>query len=234
MTTAKPAPPDASELRRHPVLGALDEELLTKVLAGTRVIRLRRDEMLFRQDEPADRFYLVRSGQIKLFRVGHDGNEKIIHLAGPGESFAEAVMFMRERNYPVHAAAVEDAELVAVPTGPLRDTLAASTDACFRMLAQLSMRLRERVAEIEALSLQNGALRLANFLLRETPEAGAPDVIRLSLSKKVIAARLSLQPETLSRLLRRFEERGLIRVSGPEIAVLDREALETVATVGEL
>lgn len=234
MTTAKPVPPSESELRRHPVLGALDEELLAKVLAGTRVIRLQRGETLFRQDEPADRFYLVRSGQVKLFRVGHDGNEKIIHLAGPGESFAEAVMFMRERNYPVHTAAVEPAELLGVPTEPLREMLVASTDACFRMLAQLSMRLRERVAEIEALSLQNGALRLANFLLRQIPEDDGADLIRLTLSKKVIAARLSLQPETLSRLLRRFEERGLIRVSGPEIAVLDREALETVATVGEL
>jgi CRP-like cAMP-binding protein len=232
--TTKPVPPEEAELRRHPVLAALDEALLAKVSAGARALRLGRGETLFRQDDPADRFYLVRSGQVKLFRIGHDGNEKIVHLAGPGESFAEAVMFMRERSYPVHAAAVEDAELVAVPTGPLRETLAASVDACLRMLTQLSMRLRERVAEIEALSLQNGALRLANFLLREAPEAGAPNVIRLTLSKKVIASRLSLQPETLSRLLRRFEDRGLIRVNGPEISMLDRDALEAVALAGEL
>lgn len=234
MATAKPVPPDKAELQRHPVLGALDEALLSKILAGARVIRLARGEMLFRQDEPADRFYLVRSGRIKLFRIGHDGNEKIIHLAGPGESFAEAVMFMRERSYPVHSAALEETELVAVPTRPLRETLAESTDACFRMLAQLSMRLRERVAEIEALALQNGALRLANFLLREAPAAGGPEVIRLSLSKKVVASRLSLQPETLSRLLRRFEERGLIRVEGPEIEILDHDALDTLALAGEV
>lgn len=233
MTAPKPASPSESELRRHPVLGVLDADVLTKVLASTRVVRLQHGETLFQQGEPADRFYLVRSGQIKLFRIGHDGNEKIIHLAGPGESFAEAVMFMRDRSYPVHTAAVEPAELLAVPTEPLREMLASSTDACFRMLAQLSMRLRERVAEIESLSLQNGALRLANFLLREISEEGDPDVIRLTLSKKVIAARLSLQPETLSRLLRRFEDRGLIRVSGREIVVLDRNALNAAAMAGD-
>lgn len=234
MTAPKPVAPSEAELRRHPVLDALEEDLLNKVLAGARVIRLQPGQALFQQGDPADRFFLVRAGHIKLFRIAPDGNEKIIHLAGPGESFAEAVMFMRERRYPVYTAAIDNAELVAVPTEPLRETLAASVDACFSMLAQLSMRLRERVAEIESLSLQNGALRLANFLLRESPEAGSPDVIRLVLSKKVIAARLSLQPETLSRLLRRFEEHGLIRVSGPEITVLDRGALDGVATAGEL
>lgn len=104
------------------------------------------------------------------------------------------------------------------------------------MLAQLSMRLRERVAEIESLSLQNGVLRLASFLLREAPRPGmdGTEVIRLNLSKKVLAARLSLQPETLSRLLRRLEASGLIRVDGPEITVLDRAALDTAVITGTL
>lgn len=235
MTPPKPAPPAEAELRGHPVLGALSDELLARVLAGTRVVRLRQGESLFRQGEPADRFYLVRSGHIKLYRIAPDGNEKIIHLAGPGESFAEAVMFMRGRSYPVHTAAVEPSELLGVPTEPVRETLVASTDACFGMLAQLSMRLRERVAEIESLSLQNGVLRLASFLLREAPRPGTDgtEVIRLNLSKKVLASRLSLQPETLSRLLRRLEESGLIRVDGPEITVLDRAALEAAVVTGD-
>lgn len=235
MTAVKTDPPSESELRRHPVLEALDDDLLAKVLAGTRVVRLQRNETLFEQGEPADRLYLVRSGQVKLFRIGRDGNEKIIHLAGPGDSFAEAVMFMPDRSYPVNTSAIEPTELVGVPTELLRQTLVASTQGCFRMLAQLSMRLRERVAEIEALSLQNGALRLANFLLRETSAHGTErDVIRLTLAKNVIAARLSLQPETLSRLLRRFKDRGLIGVSGREITVLDRAGLDAAAMIGDL
>lgn len=97
------------------------------------------------------------------------------------------------------------------------------------------MRLRERVAEIEALSLQNGALRLANFLLRETSTHDTErDVIRLTLAKNVIAARLSLQPETLSRLLRRFKDRRLIGVNGREITVLDRAGLDAAAMTDDL
>ena len=228
----KADPPGKEELRRHPVLAGLEEALLDSVLTGTRVIRLERGEALFRQGEHADRFYIVREGQVKLFRIGHDGNEKIIHIAGPGQSFAEAVMFMADRSYPVHTAAVEPAELLAIPTSPVRETLKQSIDACFRMLMHLSMRLRERVAEIESLALQNGALRLANFLLQQGAADENTDTVRLPLSKKVIAARLSLQPETLSRLLRRFEDRGLIAVSGAEIEVLDRRALATMALEG--
>lgn len=233
-TRPKPTPPHMSELRGHPVLAALDADLLSRIRARARIVQLQRGEALFEQGEFAEHFYLVRRGQIKLFRIAPDGNEKVIHLAGPGQSFAEAVMFMADRSYPVNTAAVEPAELVAVPIAPLRDTLIDSTEACFSMLAQLSMRLRERVAEIESLALQNGALRLTNFLLRLAADTDATDdVIVLPLSRKVIAARLSLQPETLSRLLRRFEDRGLIQVAGREITVLDRAALDRMALEGD-
>lgn len=83
------------------------------------------------------------------------------------------------------------------------------------------------------LSRLSPILALISIDSREGDDDGT-DIIRLTLSKKVIAARLSLQPETLSRLLRRFEDRGLIRVSGPEIAVLDRDALEAVSITGEV
>ncbi len=225
----KPEPATEAELRQHPVLEGLEEGPLASVVQDTRPVLLDRGEMLFNQGDPARHFYIVRHGQIKLFRISAEGHEKIIDTVGPGGSFAEAVMFMAERSYPVHTAALESTELLAVPTEPLRRSLAASTDACFRLLAHLSRRLRQHVGEIEALSLQKGSLRLANYLLRALPSGSDQGVVRLSLSKKVIAARLSLQPETLSRLLRRFEERGLIEVDKAEIRVLDRKALREAA-----
>lgn len=99
MTAAKTDPPSELELRRHPVLEVLDDDLLARVLAGTRVVRLQRNETRFEQGEPADRFYLVRSGQVKLFRIGRDGNEKIIHLAGPGDGFGPVSTDTYERRH---------------------------------------------------------------------------------------------------------------------------------------
>lgn len=224
-----PKPVTGEELCQHPVLEGLDAEVLDEVVRATRPVLLGSGDTLFSQGETARHFYLVRRGRIKLFRVGLDGNEKIIDVAGPGGSFAEAVMFMADRSYPVHTAAIEPTEVLAVPNGPVRDSLKGSTEACFRLLAHLSKRLRKHVTEIEALSLQNGTLRLANYLLDALPESETPGVVRLPLSKKDIAARLSLQPETLSRLLRRFEERGLIRVDGPEIRILDADGLRSAA-----
>lgn len=220
---------DKQELRKHPVLEGLDEGLLMDVAQDTRQVFLNRNEMLFRQGEPASYFYMVRKGQIKLFRLGLDGNEKIINVVGPGGSFAEAVMFMTDRSYPVNTAAIEHAELLAIPTEPVRRTLEASNEACLRLMAHMSKRLRQHVSEIEALSLQNGALRLTNYLLEALPPDTDEGVVRLPLSKKTVAARLSLQPETLSRLLRQFEEQGLIKVEGPKIRILDSDALRSAA-----
>lgn len=232
MAQPPPESVDKQELRKHPVLEGLEDDLLDTVAQETRPLRLERDEILFRQGEPARHFYLVREGQIKLFRLGLDGHEKIIDVTGPGGSFAEAVMFMAERSYPVNTAAIEPSELLAVPTEPVRRTLESSTEACFRLLAHMSKRLRQHVAEIDALSLQNGALRLANYLLETRGVDQDEEVVQLPLSKKTLAARLSLQPETLSRLLRQFEEQGLIAVQGSEIRILDPEALPLVALEG--
>ncbi len=232
MAQPPPKPVEEQELRSHPVLEGLEDDLLGTVAQDTRPLLLDRDEMLFRQGEPASHFYIVRKGQIKLFRLGLDGHEKIIDVAGPGGSFAEAAMFMAERSYPVNTAAIEPAELLAIPTEPVRHTLEASTGACFRLMAHMSKRLRQHVSEIEALSLQNGALRLANYLLETVASGRDGEVVHLPLTKKTLAARLSLQPETLSRLLGQFEEQGLITVQGPEIRILDSEALRWAALEG--
>lgn len=220
------------ELRLHPFFAELDAPALAAVRAGTRRVRLAPGERLFEMGQRADRFWLVRDGRIKLYRIAPNGSEKVVEVVGPGQTFAEAVMFLTLREYPVHSEALTEAEVLGFEADRFLAVLRGSPEACLRVLGGLSLRLRRRIDEIEALSLQNSTLRVITWLLQHLPsDSGAGDghVIRLDVQKKVLASRLSLQPETLSRVLHGLADRGVIAVEGPELRVLDAARLRALA-----
>jgi CRP-like cAMP-binding protein len=216
------------ELLLHPLFAELGPAELATMRRGMRSRQLAAHERLFEMGARAEHFYLVRSGQVQLFRVAPNGAEKVIEILGPGQAFAEAVMFMDLRSYPVNAAAVTPAEVLAFEMTPFLAILRESPATCLRVLGSLSMRLHRKVGEIESLSVQNATLRLANFLLAETRSAGR-DAVALAVPKRVLASRLSLQPETLSRVLGALAERGVVVSDGATLRVLDAAALERIA-----
>src|SRR3989338_3258222 len=108
-------PPEiARELRRAYLFADMSESHLQALVDGMQEIQLNAGKAMFRQGQPAERFYFLREGLIKLFRLSPEGDEKIIEIVRPGETFAEAVMFMgNQGRYPVSAEAVSDARLYA-------------------------------------------------------------------------------------------------------------------------
>lgn len=227
-TAVSRLPPGTGDLARHPVLAELDPAHQQEVLRHADVIRLKRQQPLFRMGEPAGHFFLCRSGQLKLFRVAPTGNEKIIGLVDPGSSFAEAATFMQQRTYPVSCTALRASELVRFNTRHLIDLLRESPESCIRLLGVISRRLSNRVADIEALSLQNAQLRIVNYLLRLYREANG-GVIDLPTSKKYVAGLLAVQPETLSRVLTRLQQEAIVEMKRKRVEVLDPGRLVAIA-----
>jgi len=216
------------ELRLHPFFAELDAAALATVRDSAKRVVLAPGERLFEAGARAERFWLVRRGRVKLYRIAPNGAEKIVEVAGPGQTFAEAFMFMTLREYLVSAEALAESEVLGFDADRFLTVLRSSPEACLRLLGGLSLRLRDRIDEIEALSLQNSTLRVITWLLQQLPADGAP-VIRLDVQKKVLASRLSLQPETLSRVLHGLAGEGLIAVDGPELRVLDAARLRARA-----
>ena len=103
--------------------------------------------------------------------------------------------------------------------------LRKSPDTSLRMLGQLSRRLREQVHEIESLTLHNATTRLVSYLLRLAAGEHGESVVRLSMPKHVLASRLNIQPETLSRIFARLSRDGLIEVHGLDVVLRDRDGL---------
>ena len=220
----------ASELRRAYLFADMADEHLKILINSMQEPRLKAGEALFRHGQPADRFFFVRDGLIKLFRLSPEGDEKIIEIIRPGETFAEAIMFMGiQGRYPVSAEAVSESHLYAFEQKMFVGLLRESSDACFGLLASMSRRLHMLVNQIESLTLQNATYRLVAYLLEEIPhDARSSPEVQLTTPKGVIASRLAIQPETLSRILAKLRQGGLIEVHGNHITIRDVQALRNL------
>jgi CRP/FNR family transcriptional regulator, dissimilatory nitrate respiration regulator len=217
------------QLHHIPLFSALDEQQLESIIKSSRHISLSVKNILFEKDSPASHFYLLISGQVKLFCLSEEGDEKVIEIIYPSQTFAEAIMFMPKQIYPVSAETIKDSELYSFDMGQFRGLLENSKETCFRLLATMGRQLHGRINDINNLTLHNATYRLVVYLLEQLPE-GAMELssIHLSTAKIIIASRLSIQPETFSRILLRMSKQGLIEVHGNDITLLDVDGLRAL------
>lgn len=215
------------ELKTAPLLAHLSDAQLERVCQQATRVSLGAEQLLFSQGDPAERFYLVLKGQIQLFRLSPGGAEKIIELVSPGQTFAEALMFLNAPRYPVCAGALTAAELISLDARDFSQMLRESVETCFMMLGSLSQRLRGLIGEIDNLTMHTASSRVARYLLAKVP----PDRrgLTLDVRKGVLASRLSIQPETFSRVIKDLGRRGIIEVQGAQVTILDRATLFRVA-----
>lgn len=219
------------ELRRSHLFAQTDDAQLAALTQAMHEMTLAAGDTLFTHGQPADRFFFVREGQIKLFRISPEGQEKIIEIIQPGQTFAEAVMFMgTQGRYPVNAQAVTETRLYAFEQKQFLKVLSESTEVCLGMLASMSRRLHMLVNQIDSLTLQNATYRLVMYLLDHAPkEAAELTEIELTTPKSVIASQLAIQPETFSRILSKLKRRGLIEVHGNHISLRNLRGLRDLA-----
>ena len=136
-------------------------------------------------------------------------------------------MFMGDgAGYPVSAQAIEPSEVVGFNSDAIRGFLRDSTDTCFQVMGAMSRRLRELVLQLDELTLHNATYRLAGYLLKQVPESELQSSdVQLMTPKLIVASRLSIQPETFSRILKRLRSAGLIEVDGAHIVLRDIDGL---------
>ncbi|HRD66461.1 MAG TPA: Crp/Fnr family transcriptional regulator [Candidatus Competibacter sp.] len=208
-------------LANLPLFQQLSDGEIANLATGTREIRLEKGRILFQKGCALDGFYITVYGQIKLAFSSLQGHEKVVSIVGPGQSFGEAVMFM-EKPCPVMAQALENSRLLYIAKQGIFAAIDHDSAFAHRLLAGLSMRLHSLIQDVENYSLRSSTQRVIGFLLQLAgmPTSG-PVEFALPASKHVIASRLNLTPETLSRILHSLSESGLIAVKGRRIVALD-------------
>ncbi|AYH43491.1 Crp/Fnr family transcriptional regulator [Azoarcus sp. DN11] len=231
-STGQPDTEHLCRLLAHvPLLEGLDPDELPRFARSVREQNIERGTVLFHRGDPCHGFHLVLSGQIKLAFTSAEGQEKVIEIIRPGQSFGEAVMFM-EKPYVVMAQALTDCRLLHIAKSVMFEEMDRDPSFCRRIIAGLSHRLHHLIADVETYSLLSGRERIVGYLLREEESSGEPGLcgrvsIRLPTSKGTIASRLNLTQEHFSRILHELAEAGLIVVEGRTIHIPDIERLRT-------
>lgn len=219
---------DTFDIQRYlavmPLFSDLSNDERARLAQGCQLKRFARGEMVFRNGDPCDAFFVVIVGQVKLFMVAPTGQEKVLEIVGPGQSFAEAMVFLEKPSF-LSVQALGDSLLLRVSKDTVFKEVAQDPRFSLHMLAGISRRLHGLVQDVESYALQSGMQRMIGFLLRDiehdlhTPSGVV--TVSLPVSKATIASRLSLTPEYFSRVLRELEEQGLIEIDRREIRILD-------------
>ncbi|MCY2928319.1 MAG: Crp/Fnr family transcriptional regulator [Planctomycetota bacterium] len=217
----------STALRQVPLFSSLDKEALSALVRACPSRGLAVGEQVFAPAQPAESFYAILAGKVKVYMISPKGDEQILHLYGPGQTFGEAAMWAGGR-YPAYAEAVDPATLLVVSRAVLKGLIAKNADLALAMLAGLSSKLREFSSLIEQLSLKDVPARLAAALLTMPAKAGS-DVVELKGTKRQLASQIGTIPETLSRALKKLADSGLIEVEGSTIRILDADGLGEVA-----
>lgn len=216
-------------LRALPHFKAVPEDLLARIVPMSRRLRPAQGEILFRQGDPCHAFYAIESGAVKLYRSQPDGREQVVHNLHAGATFAEAALLSFGR-FPVDGIVTEPSTvLLQIGDARFLDLFRSDARLAPAMIGSLCMRLVSLVERVEELSLVQAGSRLARWLLRQPAHGLDEPAVELSLPKKDLAAHLAMTPETLSRLLGRWQDAGWVRNERTRVVLRDAPSLMNLA-----
>jgi CRP-like cAMP-binding protein len=199
---------DIAAVRSAPIFASLPPPAFEALLNGATVKSVTRGELLFVQGDPVTAFFVVLDGWVKVYRLTPSGGEAVVAVFTRGQSFAEAAAFVGGR-FPASGEAVTDGRILRLHSGNLLRLIRENPDVGLAMLASTSMHLHMLVQQIEQLKAHTGAQRVAEFLTSLCKVEQGSCKIGLPYDKALIAGRLGMQPESLSRAFSRLRQIGV-------------------------
>lgn len=214
---------DLDLLCKAPLFAGIERDGVIGLLEGAVVTPYAETSLLFNQGDRADRFFLVLEGRVNLFALTDKGDQSIIEVFEKGRTFAEAAMFSSGK-FPLNAEVAAGSRLLQVPVAPFLRRLSENRELAFKMLAALSRWQHHLLMEIAELKSRSPIQRLATFLLSLAGAGEGPVGIRLPMTKTVLASRIGIAPESLSRAIARLRSVG-VESRGRSIYITDVSAL---------
>lgn len=219
-------------LRTCSLFANLSESELESIARIARLKAYGQGELVFREGDPATRFYGVAIGKVKLFKLSAEGRYHIVRVVSAGETFAEAAALSGGK-YPVFAETVVKSNLLVFEAKPFASLISSDGHLAVKVVVSLSRRLENVVNVLGQLALTDLTARVAKYILDlslKAEKAGMDEtLVRLDVRKSDLAAGLGAVSESLSRSLAKLRKAKIIEVKGNEIRVLDPEALARVA-----
>jgi CRP-like cAMP-binding protein len=226
---------DLHLILRAPLFAGIPRDQLLGLIDGAGVSTYGETNLLFSQGDVADRFFVVLDGRVNLFALTDKGDQTIIEVFDKGWTFAEAAMFSSGR-YPLNAEVGAGTRLLSIPVAPFLRRLSEHRELAFQMLSALSGWQRHLLTELAELKSKSPVQRLGAFLLHlarvddvaagaaASSAASSAVEVRLPVTKTVLASRIGIAPESLSRAIARLRSVG-VESRGRDLVITDIAAL---------
>lgn len=212
-------------LRSLPYFSVLSTEEIERIGKDILEISSVRGEVLFLEGEPCRGLYVVKSGQIRIFKSSSGGREQILLITKPGDTFNDVPVFDGGPN-PASASALEPSTVYLIPKETLL-SLVADCPAALAVIKLFAARLRRLTTVVEDLSFHSVVSRMARMLLDLAVVEGGPSPIP-RLTQDEMAAMVGSVRDVVSRALRSLEKAGAIKIKGQRLMVVAPEKLRGI------
>jgi len=214
------------------LFSGLDGPALRSVSDAARLRETKAGVSFFREGDPAESFFIVQSGSVKLTQVTPEGHQVVLRLIGAGDPFGGVAAFGGGA-YPVSAEAVTDVTALEWPGPVMASLMETYPKLAINAVRFVAARLHELQVQYRQLATEKVERRVARALLRLGEQAGrrteAGILIDLPLSREDIAQMTGTTLYTVSRIISRFEADGLVEAGRQHIVIRDVQALTSIA-----
>ncbi len=219
-------------LARHDLLGHLRPEELDRLLASARVERVETGEVLVRKGDPGDKLFVVLAGRIGIGMVSEEGKEAVLNVLGPGAVVGE-IALLDGRKRTADAAARAESHLLVIERRDFIPFLESHPEVAARLIAVLCERVRWVSQSYEDALFMELPARLARKLLILAETYGEPvdDAgirIGFRLSQEELGKMTGVSRESVNRLMRSWQDEGLVAVSHGRVTILDKDRLRAL------
>ena len=215
-------------LRKLPVFADLEPADLAAIGRITAERRVERNRLVFAEGDPGEGFHFIRSGKVKVFKSSEDGKEHILNILGPGDVFAEVLLF-NEAPYPASATAIEDSVIGVIRNRDLEALLVDYPKIAVRIIRVMSKKLQYIQSRIKLLALADSQAKVAQALDYLTERYGRQTErgweVALEINRQDLANMAGTTRETVSRVFRTLKDDGVIDDDERRLVVRDRRRL---------
>ena len=220
-------------MARSPLFHGIDDEELTRIALTMTRRRFRRHEVIFHEGDPGDSLHIVVEGRVKITRESPDGEEAIVAMLSPGDTFGELVL-LDGAPRSATATAIESTETFAMPRSTFAELVEGAGPFRWRVLtgvAQRVRRLTDQLAEVHFLDLA-GRLALQLIRLAEESAPGRTKDIALgsTLTQSDLGNMVGGTRQRVNQIIGDFADEGLIGQEGGRIIVRDLDRLRDRAS----
>lgn len=220
------------QIRQASLFEGLDDGALHQIMAVAFPSRVARQGYLFHQGEPADRFYMIVSGQVRLVQLGPDGHQVTIRYVGPGSSIG-VIVALSDSDFPLSAEAITDTEALCWRAQDISRLMEQYPRLALNGMQLVGRRFHDLQLRYRELATERVERRVARALLRLARQTGRKVeqgvLIDLPLSRQDLGEITGTTLYTVSRILSSWEDAGLIVSSREQVIIRNPHGLVAIA-----